>query len=337
VRIAIVYNLLRKKPDIQEDEEAEFDLKNTIQGIKEALESGGHKVYLVEADENAYLKLKKIKSKIDLVFNISEGKRGESREAQIPAMLEMLGIPYTGSGPLSLAICLDKALTKRILLYHEIPTAKFQLFQNKGQQLDKKMKFPLFVKPNIEGSSKGIFNDAIVKDKKILYQKMSNLIKRYKQPVLVEEYLPGREFTVSILGNGEDIMCLPVVEPRFGALPKKANPIDSFESKHIWDFDWNNNYYQCPAKISKKLEGLIKKIALKTFQVLNCRDLSRIDIRLDRKGNPNVLEINPLPAIGCYYPSDFPESAEVMGIKYSQLINKIVDLACLRYKTKSYI
>jgi D-alanine-D-alanine ligase len=329
MKIALVYNLKRIKPNFKRDDEAEFDSQKTIQEIKNSLEKWGkHKAYLVEADENAYLKLKQLKNKIDLVFNIAEGKHGEAREAQIPAILEMLKIPYTGSGPLTLAICLDKALTKEILLYHKIPTSKFQLFLSENEPLNKQLKFPLFVKPNAEGSSKGIFFGSVFNNEKDLRKRIRFIIKKYKQGALVEEYLPGREFSVAILGNKGSEQIFPIMELDFSKNLKGLS-FDSFESKHIWELP--ENFIVCPAKISFKLEKKIKDICLKTFRVLGCRDLARIDLRLDKNGVPNILEINPLPAIGDRLLDGYPKAALTFGLNYEELINKIVEVACLRY------
>lgn len=329
MNIALVYNVRRGQVSREFDEEAEFDTPQTIQAIYRALRAGKHKVFLIEANLDALEKFKKLKSKIDLIFNIAEGRNGESRESYIPIILEQLKIPYTGSGPLALALTLNKAKAKEILLFHKIPTPRFQLFKTNKEKLSRKLQFPLFVKPNAEGSSKGIWDDSIVQDKKSLYKRIKEIIKKYRQEVLVEEYLDGREFCVAIWGNDKETEVLPLVEVNFRDLKPLTKYVDSFESKHFWPPDKVLPHRQ--PKISKKLEQKIKKICLKAYRVLNCKDFARIDLRLDRAGHPHILEINPLPAIGPGTTDGFTEAAETAGYNYKKMINKIVEIARKRY------
>ncbi len=315
-----------------DDTYAEWDTWETINAVKNALEEN-HNVILIEANEDAFDKLRKTRP--DIVFNIAEGFYGASREAQIPAILEMLNIPYTGSDPLTLAICLDKARTKEILSYYKIPTAKFFVVEN----LDEfdgatDLEFPLIVKPLHEGSSKGIFNSSVVSNKNELYLEIERVIKTYNEPALVEEFLPGREFTVAILGNGKSAKVLPIIEIKFDSLPPEAKPIYSFEAKWIWDTrEKPLDIFQCPAEIDNKLKEMIEKIALSTFKVLRCRDWCRIDMRLDKNGIPNILEVNPLPGI-LPNPEDnscFPKAARAAGLTYNQMINEVLNSALKRY------
>ena len=329
MRIGLTYNSLPE--NTRTDEFAEFDDMSTIIAIKNALASGGHKVILVEANEDAYEKLKN--SKFDFVFNFAEGLYGESRESQIPAMLEMLKIPYTGSGPLTLAIALDKPRTKEILRYHGIPTPNFQVFKSVNEPLDKNLHFPLFVKPVAEGSSKGITSKSLVNNEKELRETVSFMIKKYHQPALVEEFLHGREFTVSILGNDPPKM-LPIVEIVFGSLPDSIPKFDCYEVK--WIFDSPNSDIEmvvCPAKISKQLENRIKKVALDTFKVLNCKDFCRIDMRLDKNNIPNVLEVNPIAGLipDPKENSRFPKACYTAGMTFNEAILSILDVAMKRY------
>src|SRR6266571_2486365 len=193
----------------QTDLYAEWDTAETIQAVKSALEEF-HEVSLIEADEDAYEKLRATKPEI--VFNVAEGLYGASREALIPAILEMLGIPYTGSDPLTLAICLDKSRAKEILAYHHITTPRFCVISDKSTVDSVAWRFPLIVKPLHEGSSKGVFNSSLVRNRSELALLVAETLERYNEPALAEEYLPGREFTVAMLGNGDDVRVLPIVE-----------------------------------------------------------------------------------------------------------------------------
>lgn len=291
-----------------------------------------HDVTLIEADENAFEKFKKLRP--DLVFNVAECANGISREAQIPAMLDMLQIPYTGSDPLTLATCLDKARTKEVLSYHNIPTAKFLLVESISDLQNFDLRFPVIVKPVAEGSGKGIFNSSLLNNLDKLKENLTDSLKTYNQPFLVEEFLPGREFTVAIIGNGKDTEVLPIVEINLSELPKELAPIYSYEAKWVVDTRDNPlNIFSCPAKIDTELQKKITNIALKTYKVLRCRDWSRIDIRLDVKGEPNIIEINPLPGI-LPDPKDnscFPKAARTGGMSYEEMINKVLFTAARRY------
>jgi len=286
----------------------------------------------VEANEHAFEKFKH--ERPDIVFNVAECANGSSREAQIPAMLDMLQIPYTGSDPLTLTTCLDKARTKEILSYHRIPTSKFLLIESIDDLAYFNLNFPVMIKPVAEGSSKGIFNSSLVSNISELNDRLKSNLEIYNQPFLVEEFLPGREFTVALLGNNSDTEVLPIIEINLHELPKELAPIYSYEAKWIADTRDNPlNIFSCPAKIDKDLRDKIESIALKTYKVLRCRDWSRIDIRLDADGEPNIIEINPLPGI-LPDPKDnscFPKAARVRGISYEEMINKVLLTAAKRY------
>lgn len=332
MRIGLTYNSLPEDNSRQKtDEFVEFDDMNTINSIKNAIESGGHEVVLVEANENAYEKLKN--SKLDFVFNFSEGLHGNSRESQIPAMLEMLQIPYTGSNVLTLSIALNKARTKEILRLYDIPTPNFQLFRSKDEPISKNLHFPLFVKPNAEGSSKGITGKSLVNNEKELRERIDFMIKNYHQPALVEEFLDGKEFTVSILGN-EPPRVMPIVEVIFDNLPDGVPKFDCYEVK--WIFDSPNSDFEtvvCPARIDKKLENQIKKIALNVFKVLDCKDFCRIDMRLDKNNVPNVLEVNPIAGLipNPKENSRFPKACYTAGMTFNEIILSILNAAIKRY------
>jgi len=340
MNITFTFNIRHSKPSLRNKraiEEAEFDTIETIKGIAEALKKLGHKVFLIEADEKAFLKFKSLKSKTDLVFNVAEGIFGEDREAHIPAILEMLQIPYVGSKPITQAICLNKAMTKEVLLYHGIPTANFQLFKTGQEKLKKDLKFPLIIKPNHEGSSKGIFQNSFVKKEKELRKKVKEVIKNLRQSALAEEFLDGREFTVALLGNNP-VEVLPPIELNFSALPKNLIPMDSYEVKWLVDNPESDvETVICPAKIEKKLWQEIKEISLKTKEALEILDWCRIDLRLNKRGVPNILEINQIPGIipDPKENSRFPLAARAAGYTYEQMLDKIIKSACKRYNIKA--
>lgn len=331
-KVGLTYNLKRQaSAGLPEDFFAEFDDEETVNAIASALENCGCKVTRIEADEKAYSKLMRLKPHI--VFNIAEGLHGESRESHIPAILEMLGTPYTGSGPMTLAISLNKGLTHQILSANEVSTPYFQVLTSADAGIDRKLGFPLVIKPLAEGSSKGIRSNSLVKDEPSLRRQISWIIETYNQPAIVEEFLPGREFTVGLIGNDEPTV-LPIVEISFDKLPSGSNPLYSYEAKWIWDVPKKPlDIFNCPADISEELEKEIRRIAVRSFKALCCRDLCRIDMRLDKNGKPHVLDVNPLPGIipNPDAHSCLPEAARAAGYTYDQLICTILWQALERY------
>ncbi len=312
------------------DKYAEWDTVGTIDAVAHAL-SMFNDVTLVEANMDAYEKLRT--GGFDIVFNIAEGMNGVSREAHVPAMLEFLGLPYTGSDPLTLATCLDKARTKEILDYHGIPTSRFVVAESFEKAVSAGLNYPLFVKPLHEGSSKGIYNSSYVTDPYLLRLEVQRILSDYSQPALVEEYLPGQEFTVALLGNGSELRVLPPVEINFSSLPSEALPVYSYEAKWLWDTKNSPiEIFRCPAQIDKSIEKKIEETCRATFEVLRCRDWCRIDLRLDAKGEPNVLEVNPLPGIlpDPEEHSCFPMASRAAGMDYNQMINSVLSTALKR-------
>lgn len=313
------------------DTYAEWDTQETIDAVRAALEQR-HRVSLIEANEEAFQRFRELQP--DVVFNIAEGWRGASREAQIPAMLEMLGIPYTGSDPITLGICLDKSRAKEILSYYKIPNPEFSVVSSLKDLSQRSFSFPSIVKPLHEGSSKGIFNTSVVRDLSALRTEIEKIVVEYEQPALVERFLPGREFTVALLGNPPSVRCLPIVEIRFDSLPKGVNPIYSYEAKWIWDqLEHPIDVHECPARIGPDLQQHIESICIQAFTVLGCRDWCRIDVRLDEHENPHILELNPLPGIlpNPDEHSCFPDAARAAGIDYNGMINAVLDAAVRRY------
>lgn len=313
------------------DTYAEWDTWETVNAVKDAI-AEFHNVTLIEANNDAFLKLKELKP--DIVFNFAEGLTGVNRESHIPAMLEMLQIPYSGSDALTLGICLDKSRAKEILTYHKIPNAKFLVANRVEDIKNTSFDFPLIVKPISEGSSKGIFSSSFVKNTKELEDEINRILISYNQPALIEEFLPGREFTVAVLGNGEEAEALPIIEIRYEDFPQDVVPLYSYEAKWILDTKENNfDVFECPAKLDSNLENKIKDTVLRAYNVLSCKDWSRIDVRLDKNGIPNIIEINPLPGImpDPNENSSFPKAARAAGLTYNQLIQNALYAAAKRY------
>lgn len=287
---------------------------------------------MIEADFFSFEKLRD--SKPEIVFNIAEGINGASREAQIPAMLDMLNIPYTGSDAATLSICLDKARAKEILTYYGIPTAKFFVVTSPEEANDIRLPFPLIIKPNLEGSSKGIFSSSFVTNKEELKREVERILFEYNEPALIEEFLPGREFTVALLGNGSDVEVLPLIELKYNSFPENFIPIYSYEAKWILDTSENPlNVFSCPAQVDSALEEKIRTLCARTFNVLRCKDWSRIDVRINKNGEPCIIEVNPLPGI-LPNPNDnscFPKAARTAGYNYTTMINKVLHCAARRY------
>jgi D-alanine-D-alanine ligase len=317
---------------IARDAFAEWDSPTTIAAVESALSHLG-KVIRLEALEDFPERLRDTRP--DIVFNIAEGFHGVNREAHVPAICEFFGIPYSGSDPFTLSLCLDKARTKETLTFHGIPTPKFAVVEE-IQEIESRtadLLLPLFVKPLHEGSSKGITDANLCWDRRQLSAQAKFLLENYDQPVLVEEYLPGKEFTCAVLGNGADATVLPIVGMNFETLPKGALPIYSFDAKFVWDRPENPlDIFQCPARITRDLQASIERVTLDAFRVLGCRDWARIDVRLDAAGVPNVLEVNPLPGI-LPDPADnscLPKAARAAGIGYDELIQNCLKNAAAR-------
>ena len=338
MNVALAYNSKKNKPskNLEEQSDLEFDSPSVTKAQKDALESFGHKVILVNADEHAFLRLKDLKGKIDIVFNVAEGLWGEARESQIPLFCEVLKIPYTHSSPLTHAIALDKSYTKHALKGADVANVPAsQAISSKDYKIDKDLKFPLIVKPNKEGSSKGVLDSNVVHDLKRLKQRIKEVSESFTKEIVVEEYIEGREFTVSLLGN-DNPKILPIVEQRFDFLPKGMNKIASFELKWVYEdslTDLKDAYY-CPAKLSKALKKEIDDTSLEIYKFFEVRECARIDYRLGINGKLYFLEINTLP--GMMPPEEnsisyFPLAARTAGMNFTDLIGEILALACKRY------
>jgi len=342
MKIALLYNqkpsLPEHTPRYQSDEFAEWDNPETIEAVVDALRERGE---VIKIDCNPahlpHIVATLLETKPDICFNIAEGLGKASREAQIPALLDMMGLHYTASDPATMCLALDKARTKEILAYYQIPTPSFRVIYTLDECkkfLHKSPHFPLMVKPLHEGSSKGIFERSVVASPEELLCQVCEVHERYKQPALIEQFLQGREFTVALIGNGASVEVLPIVEICFEHFPKTSRKIYSYEAKWLWDNPTNPvEVFKCPAPISKDLADEIAMLCKRAFWALRCRDWARIDVRLNETGQPYILEINPLPGIlpNPDEHSCFPLAARVAGMDFNALINRVLDEALKRY------
>jgi D-alanine-D-alanine ligase len=323
MKIALTYNLKKKDNTKPEDYFSEYDSQDTINAIVLALKKKGHSVEAIDVEYPNLISYFR-KNRVDMVFNIAEGKCSKFRESEVPAVLDYLNIPYTGSDTFSLALAMNKALTKKILRAENIPTPHFQTFSKGNEELDPDLKFPLIVKPNCEGSAKGINKSNVVNSSPELFKKISETIKLYKQEALVEEFIEGKELTVGILENGKTTV-LPILEIDFSSC---SNSGEFFYSWRMKEFQGNQDLglvptFHCPARLDKETEERVKEAALKTHHAVGCLDISRTDIRLNQDNIPYVLEINPLPGLDPKE-SNFPIMAYAAGMKYEDLIEAIL-------------
>lgn len=322
-----------EEPPSNNDVYAEWDSAETIDAVASALSALGD-VIRIEATEELPARLRS--ERPDIVFNIAEGLNGTNREAHVPAICEFFGLPYSGSDPYTLSLCLHKARAKDVLSVHGIPTAPYVVIEDEAaldELLREASRFPLFLKPMHEGSSKGITERNFVRDRDELEAQAQFLLATYDQPVIAETFLPGAEFTCGVLGNGATARVLPIVGFNFDSLPKGALPIYGFEAKWVWDTpDEPLEIFDCPARIDHRLEAAIEDVVLRAYRVLGCRDWSRIDVRLDADGVPNVVEVNPLPGI-LPNPEDnscLPKAARAAGLSYDELIQSALIAAAER-------
>lgn len=347
-RVALLANLKKNAPvttEVSSDHWDDLDSESTVEAITEAIRAGGHVCEFLEGDASLIDTIRSFKP--DICFNICEGHFGDAREAQIPALLEMLRIPYTGSKVLALSLSLDKPMTKRVLTYHDLPTPPFQVFEREDDVLSEEMSFPMFVKPSREGTGMGVSERSIVNNEAELFEQVAYVLSNYRQPALVEKYIEGREVTVGVVGN--------LIRPAARRLP------DDEEAAHMLaglrflpplevdlkpfiesDMVYSNRLkvalaaelnYLAPAPIEPALVEELNWYTAAMFRVIGALDVSRVDFRLDIHDNlkPYILEINPLPGLAPKI-SDLVIEAEAAGISHAELVNMILDAALKRYE-----
>ena len=324
-KIGLTYDLKsdwQASSDDPVDAAAELDSSRTVECLKKAFESAGHTVKLIGGVKHL---LKMLPDPgVDIVFNIAEGHRGRNREAQVPLILELFNIPFAGADALTLGITLDKVVAKKIFISEGIPTARYFVAES-TQDLEKQntIGYPLIVKTIHEGSSKGISQDSRVESLEGLKRQVHLINTVYKQPALCEEFIQGTEFTVAVLGN-EPPQAMPIVQVSIDGDTNLGDEFYTFERISSTALQ-----YVCPARISAELTRKIQDIAVRVYKCVGCRDLGRVDFRVDRKGSPYVLEINPLPSLD---PKDsFNIFPKVIGSSYDAVLNQILGFALKRY------
>lgn len=297
----------------------------TINKIKEALKVGGHQVKAFEGDKNIIRKLEEFMPSVisgerpGLVFNLSYGIQGRGRYMHVPGILEMLGIPYVGSDPTTHAIALDKVVTKMILMQKGLPTPRFTVLDKPDSPLTENLTYPLIVKPKDEAVSFGL---RIVHNESELRNGVKDIYEKFQKPTLVEEYIDGREVNVALMGN-DPVEALPPVELIF----RVGEKIFTYEDKK--GISKNRVEKICPAPLSPQETKHIQSLAITTFKALGCFDSARVDFRIDKEGNPYILEVNSMASLGLT--GSFVYAAEKVGLDYTALVNRLIDIAAKRY------
>lgn len=325
--IAIAFDLrsdFAPEPGAPIDRLEEYDTRETVEAVARALASHGHRPRLIGGGRRFVEAV--LAGPPELVFNIAEGWGTRSREAHVPAVCEMLAIPFTHSDPLTFAVTLDKVMAKRIVASHDVPTAPFSVVRSLDDLADLRLPFPLFVKPACEGSSIGIRRSSRVVDAKALAVEVGRTLADYGAPALVEIFLPGVEATVGVLGNGNRAEVLGVME---------IEPRNARRDEFVYGLETKRGYleevaYHVPPKnLSAAQIREIERVALASFAALGCRDVARIDVRLDGRGVPNFIEANALPGLSPVS-SDLVIMTKARGATFEELIGRIVDAALAR-------
>lgn len=310
------------------------DAPETIDAVKAALEAGGHTVIPLNTDRQLPAIL--TDPQFDIVFNIATGYYGDTKQANVPAMLEYLRIPHTGSSVLTEVLAHHKPTMKTVLLAHGVPTPPFQHFTRADEPLDPALRFPLIVKLPFEGGSLGMTPDSVVHNEAALRAELARMLDKYNQGVLAEEYLDGREFTVAVLGS-DPPYCLPIVERRyFDSIRIQLDapePTTEALVKQLTGQDVEYIEYDCdsvaPADLTADEAAQVEAAALGAYRALGCRDWARLDLRMDDRGKPFVFDVNLEPAIAPEYA--VARAARAAGWTYEKLVNRILEHALERY------
>ncbi len=328
MRIGLSYDLKAAVPIDEagpEDALEEYDSRETVELIAAAFEAAGHSVVMLGGGREFLENI--LHERVDIVFNIAEGRgNSRSRESQVPSILEMLGIPYTGSDSRCLTVCLDKPLAKKLVAAEGVSTPSWQVVTDEEDLAQipwGQFVVPAIVKPAFEGSSKGIRLTSVVDSASRAQEEVNHLLDVYRQPVMVEEFIAGDEVTVGIIGNSP-----PKVTGMMRILPRRK------EKHFVYSLEVKRDYlnlvdYECPPQLEGEVLSRIARDSLKVFGVLGCRDFARIDFRISPEGVPYFLEINPLPGLGTY--SDLVIMAQKLGWIHQGLIQAVFETALKRY------
>lgn len=329
LRIGLTYNVKTEfvlKPGDPPDLNAEFDHEDTIKVIEAALRGGGHEVVRIGSARHLLQQMGRLD--VDIVFNIAEGYEGRNRESQVPIFLEMMRMPFVGADGLTLGLALDKVLTKKVLIAEGIPTPRYIEVTDPAKLWQVELTYPLIVKLRCEGSSKGLSERSLVNSPQELQHQVQWLLETYKQSsIFIEEFIIGQEFTVAIIGN-EHPEVYPVVQIALDGQRELGRKFFTFAYLR------SGADYICPAPIPDALARRMQELALKTYQMVECRDFGRVDFRVDTQGNPYVLEINPLPSLSTEDVFNFV--AKSKGMTHHHIINRILDAALVRYGLQAH-
>lgn len=342
LRVAVLHNNKENAPslngELPKDALAELDNPRNVGDYCAALRALGHTVFDFEG--TPHLPQQLIENQIDICFNTCEGFRGDSREAQVPALLEMMGMPYTASQVLALAVTLDKAMTKRVLHYYGLPTPAFQEFTSAAQPIDAPLLVKLragralFAKPNRGGTGQGIHEDSLITTEAHLREKVAEMLHDYKQTVLVEEYIEGRDVTCGLVGNlgpdghTDDLHLFPISEVDYSVYAPGTEHFYSYKLKVDLADDYRG---LCPAPLPEHIAAEVRRLTVETFRACGCLDVARVDFRLDTRNHlqPMILEINALP--GVTWNSDLTLCAEAEGWTHAQVLQAVFNAALDRY------
>ncbi|KAH3756305.1 D-alanine--D-alanine ligase [Pelomyxa schiedti] len=331
-----------------DDRLAELDTMDTIAAYGDSIGALGHDAELVHGDHDIGNEILRRRREaggamaFDIAWNTCEGYTGEGREAQVPAILEMVGLPYTLGKVLCMAVTLDKAMTKRILSFHNLPTPKFQEIFDPEEPFDPHLRYPLFVKPCSEGTGMGITRKSLCKTETEARAMVRTLLSKYKNTVIVEEYISGIDVTCGLVGNiGRDgntnnIHVFPINCVDYESMKKTVPELfvgedenELFYHRFFKALTLNEWALKCPAPLPDKLTREIRRLTVETFRVCHCLDTSRVDFRIDSEGNPFILEINAIP--GMSKDSDLSLSCYAEGWTLVDLHQEVFKAACARY------
>ncbi|MFH1789254.1 MAG: ATP-grasp domain-containing protein [Candidatus Altiarchaeota archaeon] len=321
MNVALIHSEAELSSPYPEDYEGR-DTDENVGYMAETLRQLGHSVTLVDMNLDCFERLRNMK--VDVAFNLcDDGFHGETwMEPHVTALLDILRIPYTGSGHTTLTVCLDKAYTKQILSHHGLPTPDFYVAENE-KELEHELEYPLIVKPVREDGSIGIKSESVVEDGKALEKQIEKVVKTYRQPALVEEFVGGREFNVALLGNNEP-QALPISEILFEGLEGNER-IVSYNAKWLEDsVQYKATPGVCPADIPGEMAGELERISKKAYRIMGVRGYGRVDLRVGDDG-PQIIEVNPNPDLGA--DAGFWRSAKTEGMTYGELAAKIIDYA----------